>query len=276
MKNNKDKTSPFLFFFTRLGKKAIKSINTIGDISILLYSTLQNIFRPPFEIKLLTEQLYLIGVESVPVVLICGFLTGMVFTIQTLYMLESYSLGGMVGGTVSTGAVKEIAPIIAAFALSGRIGASITAELGAMKVTEQIDAMRVMGTDPVKYLVVPRFIACTFMLPVLTVFAIFLGIIGGCITVVFIFDMNAYFFIDKVKESLFINDLFITMFKTLVFGMIIATVGCYRGFSTPQTSGAEGVGRATTGTVVQSVIVILVFDFFLNHLCYIVLGLGVE
>lgn len=200
----------------------------------------------------------------------------MVFTIQTLYMLETYSLGGMIGGTTSAGVVKEIAPIIATFALSGRIGASITAELGAMKVTEQIDAMRVMGTDPVKYLVVPRFLACTLMLPALTIFAIFLGIIGACITVVFVFDMNVYFFLQKVKESLFINDLFITVFKTLVFGMIIATVGCYRGFSTPQTSGAEGVGRATTGTVVQSVIVILVFDFLLNHLFYLVLGLGAK
>lgn len=259
-----------------MGNKTLKGIHTIGDISILLYSTLRNAFRPPFEIRLLIQQLYLIGVESVPVVLICGVLTGMVFTIQTLYMLETYSLGGMIGGTTSAGVVKEIAPIIATFALSGRIGASITAELGAMKVTEQIDAMRVMGTDPVKYLVVPRFLACTLMLPALTIFAIFLGIIGACITVVFVFDMNVYFFLQKVKESLFINDLFITVFKTLVFGMIIATVGCYRGFSTPQTSGAEGVGRATTGTVVQSVIVILIFDFLLNHLFYLVLGLGAK
>ena len=259
-----------------MGDKALKSIHGLGDISILLYSTLRNIFKPPFEIHPLIQQLYSIGVESLSVVLLCGTLTGMVFTIQTLYMLEVFSFGGLIGGSVSAGVVKELAPLIAAFILSGRIGASITAELGSMKVTEQIDAMRVMGTDPVKHLVVPRFLACTFMLPVLTIFAIFLGIVGGCLTVVFVFHMNAYFFLQKVKESLFINDLFLTMLKTLVFGMIIATVGCYRGFSTPQTSGAEGVGSATTGTVVQSVIMILIFDFLFNQLFYIVLGLGAE
>jgi len=276
MAKDKNKNSPFLFFFAALGNKALNLISGLGDAFILLFSTWRNIFIPPFGINLLIQQLYSIGVESLSVVLICGLLTGMVFTIQTLYMLTVFSFEGLIGGMVSSGVVKELAPIIVAFALSGRIGASITAELGAMKVTEQIDAMRVMGTDPVKYLVVPRFLACTFMLPVLTIFAIFLGIIGGCIVVVFIFNMNAYFFLERVKASLFINDLFFTIIKTLVFGMIIATVGCYRGFSTPQTSGAEGVGNSTTGTVVQSVIAILISDFFLNHLFYIILKLGAD
>ena len=269
-------TKDTLSFLARLGNKTLKTIEEIGNIFILLYSTLRNTFRPPLEIHPLIQQLYSIGVESLPVVLLTGTLTGMVFTIQTTYMLQIFSAEGMIGGIVSGGAVKELAPIIAAFALSGRIGASFTAELATMKVTEQIDAMRVMGTDPIKYLVVPRFLACTFMLPVLTIFAVFLSIVGGGLTVVFVFHMNAYFFLEKVKSSLFTNDLFITIFKTLVFGMVIAIVGCYRGLSTLQTSGAEGVGIATTGTVVQSIITILIFDFLLNHLFYLVLGLGAE
>ena len=137
--------------------------------------------------------------------------------------------------------------MITAFVLAGRIGASITAELSTMKVTEQVDALEVMGTNPIKYLVVPRFLACSIMLPTLTIFSTFAGIAGGLIAVITLFDVNATFFFWKPKKNLFVGSVLISLIKATSFGMTIAAVGCYKGLSISAAGGAEGVGTATTG-----------------------------
>lgn len=248
------------------------TLSEIGQAWTLFFQTLVQIFRPPLQLELLTKQLLLIGYNSLSVVLVSGFFTGMVLGIQGYIQLKPYAVEGSVARFVCVSVVKELGPMITAFVLAGRIGASITAELSTMKVTEQIDALEVMGTNPVKYLVVPRFLACAIMLPTLTIFSTFAGIAGGFIAVVSLFDVNGSFFLLEVQRNLFVASVLVSLIKATSFGMAIAAVGCYKGFSISTAGGAEGVGTATTGSAVISLIAILVLDFILNHILFNVLG----
>jgi phospholipid/cholesterol/gamma-HCH transport system permease protein len=248
-------------------------VTNLGRASLFISSTIVSIFKRPLGFELLLKQLEVVGVRSFPVVLLTGIITGMVFVLQSYYQLKRFSLEGMMGSTVSINAVKELGPVLVAFVLSGRIGAAITAELSTMKVTEQVDAMHSMGVNPIKYLVAPRFLACFIMLPTLTIFSDLMGIIGGYLGAVYLFGINGRFFLQQARLFLFISDIFIGLLKAATFGMIIAIVGCYKGFSVDTTAGAEGVGDVTTGSAVTSIILILVMNFFLDHLLYGVLGL---
>ena len=248
-------------------------LSEVGQAFTLFFQTLFQIFRPPFQFDLLVKQLLLIGFNSLAVVVVSGFFTGMVLGVQGYIQLKPYAVEGSVARFVCVSVVKELGPMITAFVLAGRIGASITAELSTMKVTEQIDALEVMGTNPVKYLVVPRFLACSLMLPTLTIFSTFAGIAGGFIAVVTLFDVNGSFFLLEVQKNLFVGSVLISLIKATSFGMAIAAVGCYKGFSISAAGGAEGVGVATTGSAVISLIAILVLDFVLNHVLFNILGL---
>ena len=248
------------------------TLSEIGQAWTLFFQTLVQIFRPPLQLELLMKQLLLIGFNSLSVVLVSGFFTGMVLGVQGYIQLKPFAVEGSVARFVCVSVVKELGPMITAFVLAGRIGASITAELSTMKVTEQIDALEVMGTNPVKYLVVPRFLACAIMLPTLTIFSTFAGIGGGFIAVVSLFDVNGYFFLLEVQRNLFVASVLVSLIKATSFGMAIAAVGCYKGFSISAAGGAEGVGTATTGSAVISLIAILVLDFVLNHVLFNVLG----
>jgi phospholipid/cholesterol/gamma-HCH transport system permease protein len=249
------------------------SLSEIGDAFRLLAETIFQIFRPPLQFDLLMKQLLMIGFNSLSVVLVSGFFTGMVLGVQGYVQLKPYAVEGSVAQFVSVSVIKELGPMITAFVLSGRIGASITAELSTMKVTEQIDALEVMGTNPVKYLVVPRFLACTIMLPTLTIFSTFAGVFGGYVAVVSLFGFNGDFYILQVQHNLYVGSVLISLIKATSFGMAIAAVGCYKGFSISTAGGAEGVGIATTGSAVISLITILVLDFVLNHILFNILGL---
>ena len=240
---------------------------------MLVWETWALAFRPPLQLKLLVHQLYLIGVNSISVVLISGLFTGMVLATQGYHQLIQLSAEGTLGKFVTVSVVKELGPMVTAFVLAGRIGASITAELGTMKVTEQIDALEVMATNPVKYLVVPRFLACAIMLPILTLFAIVFGIAGGYLAAIILFDMNGLFFLKLAQANLFINSIVISLVKASAFGMAIASIGCYKGFTISSAGGAEGVGKSTTGSAVTSLVSILALDAFLNHFLYTVWGL---
>ena len=240
------------------------ALSEIGDAFRLIAETIFQIFKPPFQFDLLMKQLLQIGFNSLSVVLVSGFFTGMVLGVQGYVQLKPYAVEGSVAQFVSVSVVTELGPLITAFVLSGRIGASITAELSTMKVTEQIDALEVMGTNPVKYLVVPRFVACSIMLPTLTIFSTFAGIFGGYVAVVSLFDFNGAFFILQVQRYLAVRYIVISLIKATSFGMAIASVGCYKGFSISTAGGAEGVGTATTGSAVTSLITILVLDFVLG------------
>ena len=248
-------------------------LSEIGQAFTLFFQTLFQIFRPPLQFDLLVKQLLLIGFNSLAVVMVSGFFTGMVLGVQGYIQLKPFAVEGSVARFVCVSIVKELGPMITAFVLAGRIGASITAELGTMKVTEQIDALSVMGTDPVKYLVVPRFLACAYMLPILTVFSTFSGIAGGYVVAVYVFSMNGVFFMKQVQSYLYISSICISLIKATSFGMAIALVGCYKGFTISVAGGAEGVGKATTGSAVVSLMLILVLDVLLNHLLFTLLQL---
>lgn len=271
-------------FIGNLGRSAIvvaqllnlsfqSMVTNLGNASLFISSTIQSIFKRPLGFELLLKQFEVVGVRSFPIVLLTGIITGMVFVLQSYYQLKRLSMEGMMGSTVSINAVKELGPVLVAFVLSGRIGSAITAELSTMKVTEQVDAMHSMGVNPIKYLVAPRFLACFIMLPTLTIFSDLMGIIGGYLAAVYLFGINGKFFLQQARLFLFISDIFVGLLKAATFGMIIAIVGCYKGFSVDTTAGAEGVGDVTTGSAVTSIILILVMNFLLDHLLYGVLGL---
>ena len=255
------------------GGRLLYRLSGFGRASIFVFRTLALLFKPPYQLNLLVRQLRLIGVDSLSVVLVSGVFTGMVLATQGYIQLRDLSAEGQIGRFVCVSLIKELGPMVTGFVLAGRIGASITAELGTMKVTEQIDALSVMGTDPVKYLVVPRFLACAYMLPILTVFSTFSGIAGGYVVAVYLFNMNGVFFMKQVQSYLFISSICISLIKATSFGMAIALVGCYKGFTISVAGGAEGVGKATTGSAVVSLMLILVLDVLLNHLLFTLLQL---
>lgn len=273
MHNSPSEPAPSREFAFKIKNRLHRSLTEIGDAVSLLAETVFQIFKPPLQFDLIIKQLLLIGFNSLSVVLVSGFFTGMVLGVQGYVQLKPYAVEGSVAQFVSVSIVKELGPMITAFVLSGRIGASITAELSTMKVTEQIDALEVMGTNPVKYLVVPRFLACTIMLPTLTIFSTFAGIFGGYVAVVSLFGFNGYFYVLEVQQNLFVGSVLISLIKATSFGMAIAAVGCYKGFSISTAGGAEGVGTATTGSAVISLITILILDFVLNHILFNILGM---
>jgi len=211
---------------------------------------------------LVRNQLFEIGVASLPVVAITGFSTGVVLAAQSFFQLQDYGLTSATGLMVTKAMMVELGPVLTAFMITGRVGASMCAELGTMRVTEQIDALRSMAVNPLQYLVAPRFIAGTFMMPLLTVFSCFMGILGGYLISVYYYDMNPETFLDPLPIHITNFDFFSGLVKSLIFGIIIITICCYRGMTT--TGGAEGVGRATTNSVVISYSVILICNFLVT------------
>jgi phospholipid/cholesterol/gamma-HCH transport system permease protein len=265
----------------RAGARTISTLEHIGSAALLVLATVRFIFARPFFFSTLMTQFANVGVHSLPVVTITGVCVGMVLSLQGYHQLKLLGSEGMLGGFVSSSTVKELGVMLTAFVLSGRIGAAITAELGTMKVTEQVDAIEAMGTSPIQYLVVPRFLACAFMLPVLTVYSNILGIVGGYIIAVVFLDvpggavgMSGEFFLSVASSvnGFDMEDVMTGLIKATTFGMTIATIGCYMGFSVAPTSGAEGVGKATTNCAVFSLVLILVFDFVINFAKQEVLG----
>lgn len=255
----------------QIRNKLTSGVNDIGRASMLAFSAFRMLFKRPYEFAPLFKQFYHVGVKALPVVLITGAVAGLVSAVQAFYQLKAMSAQGMIGGFVSASVIKELAPMLTAFVMAARVGTGISAELGTMKVTEQIDALRAMATSPVKYLVVPRLLACAIMLPILIVFADVAGIMGGLLMSVYL-GMTGSFFIQQATKFLFPGDIIAGLIKGMTFGIIIAMVGCHRGLSA--SGGAEGVGRATASSAVNSFILIIVADFFLNYGIYAVLGIG--
>ncbi len=190
----------------------------------------------------------------------------MVLTLQTAQEFIKYGAQSSVGGVVAIAMGRELAPVLTGVVTAGRVGAAITAEIGSMKVTEQIDALKVMATNPVAYLVVPRLIACVLMLPLLVVFADRIGIFGGYLVATLYADINSLTYFQSIKVFTVVNDVTGGLIKGAVFGAIIALVGCYKGLTAP--NGAVGVGKATTGSVVNSIIAIFILNYFLSLILY--------
>jgi len=213
-------------------------------------------------LQLFTEQLYAIGVLSLPVVAVTGFSTGLVLAAQSFFQLQDTGLVSITGLMVAKAMTTELGPTLTAFMVTGRVGAAMCAELGTMCVTEQVDALQSLATNPYRYLVAPRLIAGTFMLPLLTAFSVAMGIFGGYLVAVFHFGMDPHVYWSPITQKVTNFDIAAGMTKALVYGLIIVTICCYKGMTT--RGGAAGVGRATTNSVVICYSIILITNFFLT------------
>lgn len=234
----------------------------VGRWALLLTQTLFACFRRPPSRSLIIDQLYNIGVLSLPVVAITGFSTGLVLAAQSFYQLGDKGLAGATGLFVGKSMFTEIGPVLTAFMVTGRVGSSMTAVLGSMRVTEQIDALRSMAVNPLRYLIAPRFIASVAMLPVLTLFSAAMGIFGGYLLSVYYFHMSPQAYFDPMPIHITSFDIGVGMIKALFFGILIATISCYKGMTTK--GGAAGVGRSITNAVVICYSFILVINFLLT------------
>ncbi len=243
-------------------KHSLRVLEMIGDyVSLVIDVTVASLKKPP-SWKLVQEQLFHIGVMSLSVVAITGFTTGFVLAAQSFYQLGEKGLANMTGVLVGKSMITELGPILTAFMVTGRVGSSMCAELGTMRVTEQIDALKSMAINPYSYLVAPRFIAGTFMIPLLTLFSVIMGILGGYLIAANLFHMSLASYFNPMRLQITVFDLLSGSIKSFIFGILIVTVCCYRGMRT--SGGAAGVGKATTQSVVTSYILILVADFFLT------------
>jgi phospholipid/cholesterol/gamma-HCH transport system permease protein len=236
----------------------------VGGLSGLAVETVRESFRRPFETRIFLTQCDQIGVRSLSIVLVTALFIGMVLALQTAYALADFGGKLFIGKVVSLSLVRELAPVLMALMVGGRVGAGMTAEIGTMKVTEQIDALRAMATSPVRKLVVPKVLATTAMLPLLTLIACIVGIAGGMIIAVSNLNLSSNFYLRSVISTLKYNDIASGVGKTFFFGFAIALIACFNGLRA--SGGADGVGRATTATVVTSAISVLVLDFFLTKI----------
>ncbi|HEX5717672.1 MAG TPA: ABC transporter permease [Thermoanaerobaculia bacterium] len=247
--------------------KTREFVQETGELAVLTLRAFAAMLRPPYEIGLWIKQMEQIGVRSLGVAGITTIFTGMVMALQTSLSLPSLGVKYYIGAVVSKSLVRELGPVLVALIVGGRVGAGMTAEIGTMKVTEQIDALRSMAADPVKKLVVPKLVATLIMLPALTVIGDGLGILGGLVIAVTTLDLPAGLYLNDVFESLNFGDVASGVAKSFFFAYFIAIVGCYNGLNTK--GGADGVGRATTNTVVLAAILVLISDFFLTKLFYV-------
>ena len=245
-----------------IGESVRRPLEELGRIVLLLYSTLKWLLRPPFEVKNIVKQMMEIGVNSLPVVLITALFTGMVLALQSYTGFKRFGAEGYVGSVVALSMTRELGPVLTALIVTGRAGAAMAAELGTMRVTEQIDALETLATNPVKYLVVPRFISGLIMLPALTVIAVIIGIMGGYFVTVVLLGASVTTYMEKTWDYLKMQDMYNGLIKACFFGAALAIICCYKGFYT--SGGAEGVGKATTGAVVISFMTILISDYFLS------------
>jgi len=240
-------------------------IKQMGEVGLLLGKTLKNMFKKPWEKKIFIQQLEEVGVRSLPVVSLTAAFGGLVFGLQTYVGFHRYIGPGSEaygGPVISLGLSKELIPILVGLMVSGRVGSAIAAEIGTMKITEQIDALFSLGADPNRYLVVPRTLACVIMLPCLTLYGDIIGMAGGFIFNVYAMGVNRIIYIRNTLLYLELWDVMSGLTKSLFFGLIIAIIGCWQGLKAE--GGAEGVGRATTRTVVIASICILIVNFFLS------------
>jgi phospholipid/cholesterol/gamma-HCH transport system permease protein len=248
----------------RVKERITETLLYVGGVTDLAVQTVQQTFRGPMEGRILMTQFDQIGARSISIVAITALFIGMVLALQTAYSLADFGGKLFIGKVVSLSLVRELAPVLMSLMVGGRVGAGITAEIGTMKVTEQIDALRALATSPVRKLVVPKVMATTLMMPLLTIIACGLGIIGGMIIAIGNLGLTANFYLRSVVTTVKYNDLASGIGKTFFFGFTIGLIACYNGLRT--SGGADGVGRATTATVVTASISVLIMDFFLTKL----------
>ena len=250
----------------KLGKKTSEFIAEVGGVLLFLGQTIRWCVTPPFYLKNLLKQMEQIGVNSIPVVLTTAISTGMVLALQSYTGFKRFGAQSLIGAVVSLSMTRELGPVLTGLMVAGRAGASMAAELGTMRVTEQIDALYTMATNPMKYLVVPRFLASTIMMFFLSALGMYIGILGGYFVGVKVLETNPVTYMNQSINNTEVQDIWYGLVKSLVFGAVVGLIGCYKGFNTE--GGAEGVGKATTGAVVVSCMLILILDYFLSALLW--------
>lgn len=250
-----------------IGGRLIYFFEMTGEILVLLGRTLAFCRKAPGSRGEIFKQMAFIGIGTLPIAMLMGFFVGMVVALQTGVQLMQFNIQDIIGAIVGLSLAKELAPVLTGYLVAGRIGAAITAEIGTMTVSEEIDALRVMGVDPVFHLSMPRFVAGVLMVPIIVIYVNLIGIMGGAIVASTYVGVDYKSYFDNLFESLTFSELFHGLIKAMFFGGIVAIVGCYKGFKT--TGGAEGVGRYTTQSVVLSFILVIVFDYFLTRLLLI-------
>ncbi len=258
-------------FLAAIGTIVIETCRHIKGVSVLFFQTLYWLLIGPFKKKFpkrqsISEQMVFAGIQSVIIVFFVAFFTGIVIAMQSAYQLSQLGATIYVAAMVSVSMARELGPVLTALVVTGRVGAAITAELGSMKVSEQIEAMETMALNPVRFLVVPRFLALIIMLPCLTIFGDIIGIAGGFLVGVFNLGLNPYRYIDFSFDYMAWMDVWTGIVKSFIFAIIISIIGCYMGLNT--RGGAEGVGKATTVSVVTSFILIILFDCVLTGIFY--------
>ena len=242
----------------------------VQDYSSLSWRSISNLFSKPRYLGDTLQQADLIGVGSLPIVMLSGFFTGAVLAVQSANTLQRFGSITLIGQLVSLSMVRELGPVLTGLMVAGRNASGMASELGSMVVTEQIDAMRALGTDPMKKLVAPRVVSTVIMLFFLTVISDFVGLTGGLFVSKILLNLDARQYWSNAWESLVFQDVFMGLVKPLLFGFIISTVGCYYGISA--RGGTQGVGRATTQAVVASSVFILLVDFFATKFLMAIFG----
>lgn len=253
-------------FLRKLGKPLVTFIQRLGELSLFVARTLYHCVTPPFYLKLLGKQFIDIGFYSLPVVGLTTIFAGMVIALQSYSGFARFGAEGAVASVVLISVTRELAPVLSALMVAGRIGAAMAAEIGTMRVTEQIDALTTLSTNPFKYLVAPRVIAGVIVLPILVLIGDVIGIFGGYIVGVYKLGFNPANYINSTLDNLQSIDITTGVVKAAVFGFIISLMGCYNGYKSK--GGAQGVGEATTNAVVSASILILIFNYLITEMFF--------
>ena len=249
-----------------IGRVFLAFLRTTGRLSRFTFSAISHCFRPPFYFRTIVSEMVEIGYYSLPVVGLTAVFAGMVLALQSYTGFARFSAEGAVANVVVLSITRELGPVLAGLMVAGRIGASMAAEIGTMRVTEQIDALTTLSTNPMKYLVAPRLIAGLLMFPILVLVADVIGVFGGYLVAVYKLDFNAANYIQRTWDFLKAEDVNSGLVKAAVFGLIVTLMGCYHGYNSK--GGAQGVGTATTNAVVSACILILCFDYVLTEMFF--------
>jgi len=251
-----------------LGKKALSFWYFLGGLTNLAWQSFYWVFVPPLKKDRIFEQAKKAGLDSLPIVSLLALFIGIIMALQTAVQMQRLGSEMYIASIVSLSLVRELGPVITALVVAGRVGAAIAAEIGSMQVTEQVDALETLATNPIRYLVVPRLLALSLTLPILTLYADIIGIFGGYLICVYKLGISSSMYLHITLDALLFKDLFSGLLKTIFFGMIIAFVSCYEGFNVE--GGAEGVGRATMRAVVSAFILIITADCFFTAVFYFI------
>jgi phospholipid/cholesterol/gamma-HCH transport system permease protein len=246
----------------KMGSWFLSKLSGIGHMFLFLINSIYLIFIPPFKFNILLRQIRFLGSKSMVVILLTGAFTGMVLALQLFYTLRKFGSDALLGPAIALSLVRELGPVLSALMITGRAGSALTAEIGIMRITEQIDALTSMALNPLRYLIVPNIVAGIIVFPLLTSIFDLIGIYGGYVVGVKLLGVGSGTYFSQMENFVDMSDIRMGLYKSLSFGVIVSGVCCYKGFHTRY--GAEGVSRATTEAVVMSSVLILIWDYFLG------------